>query len=240
MKLIINADDFGLSESINDGIIQGIKNGWMTSTTLMVNMLYAKDAIEKAMKHHISCIGLHINLTKGKSITEARNLVDENGNFLSHKQQLKNQKITYQETYDEIMAQIEKVKEYSGGKLKIDHLDTHHFLTSHHTIKQAIEDIAKTLNLPVRNENQMKAKCPDILYMDFTIENVNLEALRKLANLYQNKSVTVELVTHPGFIDEYTKTITGYLNRKQELDVLMQAKKLELFKDVEMINYAEI
>ena len=42
MKLIINADDFGLSKSITDGIIVGILGGYITSTTIMSNMDYAE------------------------------------------------------------------------------------------------------------------------------------------------------------------------------------------------------
>ena len=63
MKLIINADDFGLSKSITDGIIEGIKGGYITSTSLMVNMPFAKYAIDEAVKKNINCIGLHVNLT---------------------------------------------------------------------------------------------------------------------------------------------------------------------------------
>lgn len=47
MRLIINADDFGLSKSITDGIIEGIKGKYITSTTIMVNMEYAEYAINK-------------------------------------------------------------------------------------------------------------------------------------------------------------------------------------------------
>lgn len=45
MKLIINADDFGLSKSITDGIITGIKDGYITSTSIMINMKYAYNEI---------------------------------------------------------------------------------------------------------------------------------------------------------------------------------------------------
>ena len=38
MKLIINADDFGLSKGITDGIIEGMLDGYITSTTVMINM----------------------------------------------------------------------------------------------------------------------------------------------------------------------------------------------------------
>ena len=104
MKLIINADDFGLSESINDGIIKGINEGCITDTTLMVNTPYTKDAIDKALKNNISCIGLHINFSKGKPIISNTNLTDENGYFLSRENQLNNKLMSYQDAYDEIIA----------------------------------------------------------------------------------------------------------------------------------------
>lgn len=50
MKLIINADDFGLSKSISDGIIVGIKDGYITSTSVMSNMTWAEYAIKEAKK----------------------------------------------------------------------------------------------------------------------------------------------------------------------------------------------
>lgn len=239
MKLIINADDFGLSESINDGIIEGIESGYITSTSLMINMPFAKDAIKKALEHNLTCVGLHINMTVGKPVIANDNLTQENGDFLYNKNQIDNKKLTYEDAYKEIMAQIEKVREYSKGKLKIDHLDSHHFLMLNENIKMAVEDIAQELNIPVRNENNIQAKCPNITYMEFTIENVCLGAIEKMISKYKNKDIIVELVTHSGFVDEFTKTVTSYLNRKEELDVLMESKNNGLFEDIELINYSQ-
>ena len=50
MRLIINADDFGLTKSITDGIVDGIKAGVVTSTSLMVTMEAAEYAINKALE----------------------------------------------------------------------------------------------------------------------------------------------------------------------------------------------
>ena len=49
MRLIIEADDFGLSESISNGIIDGINGGYITSTNIMANMPFAKYAVKKAI-----------------------------------------------------------------------------------------------------------------------------------------------------------------------------------------------
>ena len=39
MKLIVNADDYGMTKGVNLGIIEAHKNGIVTSTTLMVTIL---------------------------------------------------------------------------------------------------------------------------------------------------------------------------------------------------------
>lgn len=64
MKLIINADDFGFSKSINAGIIGAYKEGLISSTTIMINMPCASDAISKWKENSSLGIGLHVNLTQ--------------------------------------------------------------------------------------------------------------------------------------------------------------------------------
>ena len=61
-----------------------------------------------------------------------------------------------------------------------------------------------------------------------------------MVEIYKEKDVVVELMTHPGFIDEYTKSVTSYLNRESELKVLKESKKIGLFKEVELINFQQI
>ncbi len=51
MSLIRNADDFGLSESINKGIVYGIKVGVIISTNIMINMPATSDAIGVIKNH---------------------------------------------------------------------------------------------------------------------------------------------------------------------------------------------
>ena len=240
MKLIINADDYGLSKSISDGIILGIREWYITSTSIMVNMTWAEYAIQKALEYNIDCIGLHINLTVGKPILKNDNLINNNGYFYYNKEQIENPKLTYQDAYNEIMAQVNAISNYSDGKLKIDHLDTHHHLMDNPNIKQAIVDIAQKLNLPIRKyDNVQNIKCPDFLYRNFTINNVSIDSIKQLIEKYKNGTVVVELMTHPGLIDEYTKTVTSYLNREKELLVLKESKKLGLFEGIDLISFRE-
>ena len=50
MRLIIEADDFGLSESITNGIIDGINGGYITSTNIMANMSFANMQLKRRLK----------------------------------------------------------------------------------------------------------------------------------------------------------------------------------------------
>ena len=240
MKLIINADDFGLSKSITDGIVDGICGGYLTSTTIMANMPYAKYAVYEAVKHNIKCIGLHINLTVGKPIINNKNLTDENGIFLYNKNQINNPKLTYEDAYNEIKAQIAKVEEYSNGKLMIDHFDTHHHLLDNLNISKAIADICKEYNLPIRKDNLKGVKAPDVLEHSFTIDNVSISALKNIIQKYKATDSMVEIMSHPGYIDDYTKSVTSYLDRDKELTILKEAKDNGVFDGVELISFADL
>lgn len=249
MKLIINADDFGLSKSITDGIICGIRGGYITSTTIMVNMEFAQYAVEKAIENNIQCVGLHVNLTVGKPIIPNPVLTDENGVFLYNRKQIENPFITYEDVYAEVSAQIEQFRKLCGDRLKLDHLDYHHAILQNEAIRRAIFDIAKQHNLPMRNgirdfqlnQNECDGvKMPDILVSDFTIKNVSLEKIGSIVEQFRQKDVVVEIMTHPGWIDEHTKSLTSYVGRDKELDVLKQAKGKGVFQGVQLVSFAKV
>jgi predicted glycoside hydrolase/deacetylase ChbG (UPF0249 family) len=68
MKIAINADDFGLSESFNQGILSAAKSGLLASASIRVNGTAYIDAISNiAPKIPNVKIGLHLNIVEGKS-----------------------------------------------------------------------------------------------------------------------------------------------------------------------------
>lgn len=68
-SLIINADDFGYSHSINKGIIEAIENGIVTSTSVMVDAIAAGIAKELTKYPDLS-IGLHFELKEIVNVEE--------------------------------------------------------------------------------------------------------------------------------------------------------------------------
>lgn len=67
MRIEINADDFGLTKGVTDGIIQAHQDGCVTSTTLMMNGLATDYAVEKALENPDLKVGIHLVLTWGKT-----------------------------------------------------------------------------------------------------------------------------------------------------------------------------
>lgn len=67
IRLIVNADDFGISHSANRAILRAHREGILTTTSLMVNGNAADDAVRKGHENPSLGIGLHLTLVKGKS-----------------------------------------------------------------------------------------------------------------------------------------------------------------------------
>lgn len=83
-KLIVNADDFGASRSINSAVIQAHKNGILTTASLMVNGGAFAEAVELAKANPTLGVGLHLSLCCGISSLsreEIPSLVDSQGRF---------------------------------------------------------------------------------------------------------------------------------------------------------------
>lgn len=83
--LVINADDFGMSQEVNKAIIYCLKNQLIDRTTLMVNMPYASEAAQMAKEAGLwDKVGLHVNLVEGKALSDRikqTQFCDERGYF---------------------------------------------------------------------------------------------------------------------------------------------------------------
>ncbi len=127
-KVIINADDFGLSKSINKGIIRAYKEGVLTSVSLMVNMPGFEDAVNLIKTNPGLGAGLHINIFRGKPILsydKTKTLTDKNGFFLQSifkiVKRIYQKRISLTELELECGAQIKKALDEG---INITHLDS--------------------------------------------------------------------------------------------------------------------
>jgi hopanoid biosynthesis associated protein HpnK len=66
-RLIVNADDFGLSASVNAAVIRAHREGILTTASLMVNEPGFAEAVELAKANPLLGVGLHLTLLMGHS-----------------------------------------------------------------------------------------------------------------------------------------------------------------------------
>ena len=127
-RVIINADDFGITKGVNRSIFELVDAGILTSTTVMANMPFHAEIVK--LKHRIG-IGMHFNLTVGKPVLGRKDipsLVDEEGNFFDFptlKRKIRGGAISKKEVEEEFEAQV---KALSNLGITIDHFDSHESL----------------------------------------------------------------------------------------------------------------
>ncbi len=83
--LVVTADDFGLSPSLNEAVLSAAQKGTLSSASLLVSHPYAIDALSAAQQRAPQLgVGLHLNLTSGPSVLPPEKiplLTDSNGRF---------------------------------------------------------------------------------------------------------------------------------------------------------------
>ncbi|MBQ7598087.1 MAG: ChbG/HpnK family deacetylase [Clostridia bacterium] len=126
-KIIVTADDYGMSKAVNSAIDQGIEAGLITSTNVMTNMPYYKEAVKLKEYPQIS-IGLHWVLASGKPVLspkEIPSLVAGNGEFYPYpefRKRLRTKQISFREIKKELIAQYELYVNLMGPP---DYWNTH-------------------------------------------------------------------------------------------------------------------
>ncbi len=152
-RLIVNADDFGISDKVSRGILQAFERGVVTSTTVMTNSPGARDAVDLARFTAPTLdLGVHLNLTHGRPMCdpgEVPSLVGAEGRFWPGMQmwdRLPHARSS--EVRAELRAQIEALIAWG---VRPSHLDSHHFVT--YRFPQCLEvmfDLASEYELPIR------------------------------------------------------------------------------------------
>ena len=126
-KLIITADDYGMSRAVNDAIDAGIEAGLITTTNVMTNMPLYKEAIKLKGKKGVS-VGIHWVLACGKPVlpaTEVPTLVSSNGEFYPYpefRKRLRKKLISYADIKKELVAQYKLYYDLMGQP---DYWNTH-------------------------------------------------------------------------------------------------------------------
>jgi predicted glycoside hydrolase/deacetylase ChbG (UPF0249 family) len=115
-QLVVNADDFGFTPDVNEGIVEAYRHGILTATTLMANGAAFDDAVRLAREVPGLDIGCHLVLIGGHSLITQNPLPPGVPHLLKA--------LAFREirVYDELAAQVRRIMD---AGIRPTHLDTH-------------------------------------------------------------------------------------------------------------------
>ena len=126
-KLIVTADDYGMSIAVNRAIDAGIEAGLITSSNVMPNMPFFEEAIKLKNYKNIS-VGIHFTLSCGFPVSDPKSipsLVNSDGEFYKYpdfRERYRKKLITDADIRTELTAQFKKYVELMGAP---DYWNTH-------------------------------------------------------------------------------------------------------------------
>ncbi len=137
-RLIVNADDFGRSASVNAAVSTAHREGVLTTASLMVNEAALDEAVAMARENPKLGVGLHLTLVDGHSALSREvipGLVNDQKE-LCYCPILAGFKFFFkpglrEQIRKEISAQFER---FGRTGLKLDHVNSHHHLHMHPTV----------------------------------------------------------------------------------------------------------
>lgn len=231
-RLVVNADDFGLSAGVNRGILEAHAAGTLSSTSLLVSTPGSEDAIAAALRTPTLGVGLHLNLTMGRPVLPASvvpSLVDRAGRFHTLGALVRRAlagRIDEGEVSAECDAQIARAV---ASGLRLTHLDGHHHAhvlpsiwgpvvaraVAHGIafVRRPVDVLDRTRPPMVLAQALFRAslavaarRAPDVRHADafrgFSFTGAPDFAARVRACIDALSPGTTELMVHPGYVDE--------------------------------------
>jgi predicted glycoside hydrolase/deacetylase ChbG (UPF0249 family) len=219
--LIVNGDDFGVSEGVNCGIARAHREGVLTSTSLMVTAQSTVEAAAMSRDMPELGVGLHAVLTS----EDFHPLLDFDDPVACREELLRQL-----DTFERLMNRPPT------------HLDAHHNIHRDRRLTPVFRAIAAERNLPLREHSRVRY-FPGFYGQwdngETHLEQVSVEMLCNILLTELHTEVT-ELACHPGYVDP--QFATSYSSeRAAELRTLCDPRVRETVAalHIDLINYTE-
>ena len=258
-KLVINADDYGLTKGITDGIVYGLENGYLSDISFITNSScfdYAADQLKRLSR---TSVGIHLTVVDGEvPLADAQKIpliLDVDGRFLKNRNHLFTRMVyarsrVRKQLECEFRCQIEKLL-YSN--FIPTHIDSHQHIHLFPGVSELVVMLAKEYEIPYIRLPRMykfnryylpvdllflrfKRKVHDAGFPFFQFKGMdesgamNYEKLRHLI-LGIGSGIT-EIGVHPGRGDRETLDKYGYWNFdwNQELEAVCDKRLKEVIE----------
>ena len=138
-RLVVNADDFGFTPDVNEGIMEAHRRGILTAATLMANGAAFEDAVRLARDAPSLDVGCHLVLVDGISLCSGKSLPATVGQLLVA---LARREIR---PYDECRAQLRRILD---AGIQPSHLDAHKHAHVAPPVLSAVARLSEEFGIP--------------------------------------------------------------------------------------------
>ncbi len=214
MRVIINADDMGMSEDVNQAIIRLHQKGIVSSTSLMANGPHFAEAVDLLSKHPELGCGVHLCLDGPyNSASDYQTLIDpETKYFYENKEAVKrirSSSFDKNEIYREFCLQLEKVQDQG---IRVSHLDTHHNLHLYFPILTQVIRVARKYGISYIRSQRLDTCIPK--------GSIN-KIYRNIHQIYLNKS----LKSVSGYYDPAMQDCVDFESNLVRLEQMLDSSK---------------
>jgi len=150
-QLIVNADDYGRTPGVTEGVLRAHEHGIVTSATVMMNMPHASESLRLAEEHPRLGVGVHLVFTSGYPVLlpeDVPSLVRGSGAFYRPEELMERLiEVDLDQLKAELRAQVELF--LSSGR-RPTHLDCHHSVYLYPPFFAIHVELAREFGLPMR------------------------------------------------------------------------------------------
>jgi predicted glycoside hydrolase/deacetylase ChbG (UPF0249 family) len=139
-RLVVNADDFGFTRDVNEGIVEAHRNGILTAATLMANGAAFDHAVTLARENSSLDVGCHLVLVQGRSVADPSRELPATMTELVRALLRGNLPV-----YEELLAQVRKTVQ---AGIRPTHLDTHKHTHLLPPVLEAVARLAHEFRIP--------------------------------------------------------------------------------------------
>lgn len=223
MKLVVVADDFGLCESVNNGIVAACTNGIVTELSLMLGSPGTEHAVRLAGSRGIANVGIHMLLKNwrdtGALVRRADYIRMFDGLSQSDVAQL-------------VMAELEEFERVVGHKPT--HITSQFGIIAHPKAISAVIEYALENDIPMRqpvmtlygDEPELDLGSLRLMQKqhvrttDYFFARIMEPDYGRLIELYEHdlavlqNDETAELALHPGVVDDDLRSMTSLVEER--------------------------
>ena len=248
MKIIINCDDLGMNPTVNEAIFDLMREGRVTSATMMMNGEAVEGAAARIAEFPRCSFGVHLNGTEFRPLTSdpaLGPLLNSDGDFAGNLRNVAYNADLRDALFGEWSAQVERARELG---VPVSHIDSHHHVHTHPAVFTVLKRVQRrfgirkvrlsrnVLGLTERLSSRLRAsKIVWNLALRHYVPTVTTRGFGAFATFHERLTAghgwdgSIELMAHPGG-DIFAA----------ETNLLWTDWKDRLARDAQLISYNDL